>query len=68
VVVRAVSISPIVIGQVPDKYRQREFYQYNVEILLMRTNAEEFTTLGNCSANGLAAAKGPVSVLIPAAA
>src|SRR5262249_41946251 len=26
------------VGQVPEKYRQREFYQYNVEILLMRTN------------------------------
>jgi uncharacterized protein (UPF0261 family) len=53
------------VGQVPDKYRQREFYQYNVEILLMRTNAEEFATLGKLFGERLRAAKGPVRVLIP---
>jgi uncharacterized protein (UPF0261 family) len=53
------------VGQVPDKYRQREFYQYNVEILLMRTNAEEFRTLGQLFGERLRAAKGPVKVLIP---
>ena len=53
------------VGQVPDKYRQREFYQYNVEILLMRTNAEEFSKLGRLFGERLRAAKGPVSVLIP---
>jgi uncharacterized protein (UPF0261 family) len=53
------------LGQVPDKYRQREFYQYNVEILLMRTNAEEFATLGKLFGERLRAAKGPVRVLIP---
>jgi uncharacterized protein (UPF0261 family) len=53
------------VGQVPDKYRQREFYRYNVEILLMRTNAEEFATLGQLFGERLRAAKGPVSVLIP---
>jgi uncharacterized protein (UPF0261 family) len=53
------------VGQVPDKYRQREFYQYNVEILLMRTNAEEFSNLGRLFGERLRAAKGPVSVLIP---
>jgi uncharacterized protein (UPF0261 family) len=53
------------VGQVPDKYRQREFYQYNVEILLMRTNAEEFSTLGQLFGERLRAAKGPVRVLIP---
>jgi uncharacterized protein (UPF0261 family) len=53
------------VGQVPDKYRQREFYQYNVEILLMRTNAEEFASLGKLVGERLRAAKGPVSVLIP---
>jgi uncharacterized protein (UPF0261 family) len=52
-------------GQVPDKYRQREFYQYNVEILLMRTNAEEFATLGKLFGERLSAANGPVRVLIP---
>jgi uncharacterized protein (UPF0261 family) len=53
------------VGQVPDKYRQREFYQYNIEIMLMRTNAEEFSTLGQLFGERLSAAKGPVSVLIP---
>ena len=53
------------VGQVPDKYRQREFYQYNVEILLMRTNAEEFARLGQLFGERLRAAKGPVRVLIP---
>jgi uncharacterized protein (UPF0261 family) len=53
------------VGQVPDKYQQREFYQYNVEILLMRTNAEEFATLGKLFGERLRAAKGPVRVLIP---
>jgi uncharacterized protein (UPF0261 family) len=53
------------VGQVPDKYRQREFYQYNVEILLMRTNAEEFSKFGRLFGERLRAAKGPVSVLIP---
>ena len=53
------------VGQVPDKYRQREFYQYNVEILLMRTNAEEFSKLGRLFGERLRTAKGPLSVLIP---
>jgi uncharacterized protein (UPF0261 family) len=53
------------VGQVPNKYRRREFHQYNVEILLMRTNAEEFSKLGRLFGERLRAAKGPVSVLIP---
>lgn len=53
------------VGQVPDRYRDREFVQYNVEIMLMRTNAEEFAALGELFGRRLAAAKGPVRVLIP---
>ncbi len=53
------------VGEVPERYRQREFFQYNVEILLMRTNAEEMATLGGVMGERLAAAKGPVRVLIP---
>lgn len=53
------------VGQVPEKYRDREFFQYNVEILLMRTNAEEFAALGNLIGERLRAAKGPVRVLVP---
>ncbi|MGI9649254.1 MAG: Tm-1-like ATP-binding domain-containing protein, partial [Acidimicrobiia bacterium] len=53
------------VGQVPDRYAQREFYQYNVEILLMRTNAEESEELGELVGARLAEARGPVRVLIP---
>jgi len=53
------------VGQVPDRYRDREFVQYNVEILLMRTNAKEFAALGNLFGERLRAAKGPLRVMIP---
>ncbi len=54
------------VGEVPERYRGREFHQYNVEILLMRTNAEELATLGEMMAERLNAATGPFAVLIPA--
>jgi uncharacterized protein (UPF0261 family) len=53
------------VGEVPERYRQREFFQYNVEIVLMRTNAEEFAALGQLMGERLSVAKGPVRVLIP---
>ena len=53
------------VGQAPERYRHREFYQYNVEILLMRTNAEEYAVLGKMVAERLNAARGPFVVLIP---
>lgn len=53
------------VGQVPEKYRDREFYRYNAEIMLMRTNADEFAALGKLIGERLRAAKGPVAVLIP---
>jgi len=53
------------VGEVPERYRDRDFHQYNVEILLMRTNAEEFATLGKMMAERLNAATGPFAVLIP---
>lgn len=53
------------VGGVPERYRDREFYQYNIEILLMRTNAEEYAALGRLMGKRLAAAKGPLRVLIP---
>ena len=33
-------------GQVPERYQAREFFRYNAQNLLMRTNAEEFEKLG----------------------
>lgn len=54
------------VGQCPERYKSREFYQYNAEILLMRTNAEEMTELGRMMAERLNGARGPVTVLIPA--
>ena len=53
------------VGECPERYRDREFYQYNVEILLMRTNADEMTALGEMMAERLNQATGPVTVMIP---
>jgi len=52
-------------GQVPARYQDREFFRYNAQNLLMRTNAEEFEKLGRSMAERLNAARGPVRVLIP---
>jgi uncharacterized protein (UPF0261 family) len=52
-------------GQVPERYRVREFFQYNAQNLLMRTNGDEMVELGRTFAERLNAAKGPVRVLIP---
>ena len=51
--------------QVPDRYKGREFFRYNAQNLLMRTNTEEFEKLGRGFAMRINAAKGPVRVLIP---
>jgi uncharacterized protein (UPF0261 family) len=53
------------VGQVPVRYQAREFFRYNAQNLLMRTNAEEFEKLGSEIANRLNTAKGPVRVLVP---
>jgi uncharacterized protein (UPF0261 family) len=53
------------VGEVPDRYRGRGFFQYNVEIMLMRTNAGEFETLGTMIGERLRVANGPYAVLIP---
>ncbi|MEO8257763.1 MAG: Tm-1-like ATP-binding domain-containing protein [Acidobacteriota bacterium] len=52
-------------GQVPERYQDREFLRYNAQNVLMRTNADEFSKLGLTMARRLAAATGPVRVLIP---
>src|SRR3974390_1628940 len=53
------------VGQVPERYRAREFFRYNAQNLLMRTNAEEFERLGLEFAARINAARGPVRVLVP---
>jgi len=53
------------VGQVPERYKYREFFQYNAQNLLMRTNAAEFEKLGREFAGRINAARGPVRVLVP---
>jgi uncharacterized protein (UPF0261 family) len=53
------------VGQTPERYKAREFFQYNAQNLLMRTSAEEFEKLGREFARRLNEAKGPVHVLVP---
>ncbi|MDA0239580.1 MAG: Tm-1-like ATP-binding domain-containing protein [Proteobacteria bacterium] len=53
------------VGECPVRFRGREFYQYNMEILLMRTNDEEMAALGEMFAERLNKATGPVTVMIP---
>lgn len=53
------------VGECPQRFHDREFYQYNTEILLMRTNDTEMAALGEMFAERLNDAKGPVTVMIP---
>ena len=53
------------VGQVPERYQDREFFRYNAQNMLMRINAEEFGILGRMMAERLNDARGPVRVLIP---
>jgi uncharacterized protein (UPF0261 family) len=52
-------------GQIPERYRDRDFLRYNARNLLMRTNSEEFRNIGRAMGQRLNSAKGPVRVLIP---
>jgi uncharacterized protein (UPF0261 family) len=53
------------VGEVPERYQNREFFRYNAQNLLLRTNAEEFAKIGDTMGERLKAARGPVRVLIP---
>ena len=53
------------VGEAPERYADRAFFQYNAEILLMRTNAAEYRVLGQMMGERLSAATGPVKVLVP---
>ena len=50
---------------VPEKYRDRNLYQWNPNITLLRTNVEENTRMGEMLAAAANAATAPVAVLIP---
>jgi uncharacterized protein (UPF0261 family) len=51
---------------VPPRFAGRTFYKHNANVTLMRTTADETAAIGHDIATKLSAAKGPVSVLLPA--
>ena len=50
---------------VPEKYKDRLFYEWNPNVTLMRTTPEENRQMGEIFAYKLNAAKGPVVVYVP---
>ncbi|MCI0680866.1 MAG: Tm-1-like ATP-binding domain-containing protein [Gemmataceae bacterium] len=50
---------------VPEKFRERRFYQHNPTVTLMRTTPEENDRLGKEIAHKASAARGPTAVLVP---
>lgn len=50
---------------VPEKFRDRRFYQHNPTVTLMRTTPEENDRLGREIAEKASAARGPTAVLVP---
>jgi uncharacterized protein (UPF0261 family) len=50
---------------VPEKYRTRNLYQWNPNITLLRTNAEENSRIGGMIAAAANAATAPVAILLP---
>lgn len=50
---------------VPERFRDRRFYQHNSTVTLMRTTPEENDQLGKEIAQKASAAKGPTAVLVP---
>ena len=49
---------------VPEKYRDRLFYEWNPSVTLMRTNVEENRRMGRAFAEKANAAEGPVAFLL----
>src|SRR5262249_20059491 len=50
---------------VPQKFKERRFYQHNPTVTLMRTTPAENDRLGKEIAQKASAAKGPTTVLVP---
>jgi len=61
----AIDHSNFWVGMVPEKFAGREFFQYNAQNILMRTNAEECEALGRLVADRLNQSRGDFTVLIP---
>ena len=58
-----VSFGPL--NTVPEKFKQRKFYQHNPTVTLMRTTVEENRKLGEEIGCKAAAGTEPTSILIP---
>ena len=50
---------------VPERFRDRRFYQHNPTVTLMRTTTEENAELGRIIGGKLGEARGPLAVLLP---
>ncbi len=50
---------------VPERYKDRRFYQHNAAVTLMRTTPEEMDRLGKEIAEKTSAASGPTCVMVP---
>jgi uncharacterized protein (UPF0261 family) len=53
------------IDTVPEKYRERNLYQWNPNVTLLRTNVEENVKIGEMIAAAANAATAPVAILLP---
>ena len=53
------------IDTVPDRYRDRNLYQWNPNVTLLRTDVAENTRIGEIIAAALAGATAPTAVLLP---
>ena len=53
------------INSVPEKYSNRQLYEWNPNVTLMRTNVEENRTMGKIFAEKANASLGPVAFLLP---
>lgn len=53
------------LSTVPEKYRNRNLYQWNPNVTLMRTNVEENRIMGKMIAKAANESKGRVAILLP---
>lgn len=53
------------IDTVPEKYKNRNLYEWNPNVTLLRTNVEENTRIGEMIADAANAATAPIAILLP---